>query len=61
MDRAQLRLEIIKLTYTHGRDTTEAVSRARDLENYIFESQDEKQNEKKKKSHLKPGNSEHLS
>ncbi len=60
MDRALVRLEIIKLTYTHGRDAAEAVSRARELENYIFEFQDEKQKEVKSKPR-KTGNSENLS
>lgn len=59
MDRALIRLEVIKLTYTHGRDSAEAVYRARELENYIFELQDESLHEKKK-SH-KAGNSKNLS
>ena len=37
MTREEFRLECLKLTYTHGRDSAEAVARAKDLEKYIFE------------------------
>lgn len=36
-ERAELRLELLKLTYTHGRESTEAVSRAKILEDFILE------------------------
>lgn len=50
MTRESLRLELLKLTYTHGRDSAEAVGRAKELEKYLFE--EEVRAEKKKK----PGN-----
>lgn len=37
MEREDLRLELVKLTYTHGRTTAEAVARAKDLEAYVSE------------------------
>lgn len=37
MDRETLRLELVKLTYAHGRDAAEAVGRAKDLEAYVSE------------------------
>lgn len=36
MDERELRLELLKLTYTHGRDVSEAVSKAEVLENYVL-------------------------
>lgn len=38
MDRHQLRLELLRLTYTHGRDSAEAVARAKALEEYVTEA-----------------------
>jgi len=35
MDQKTLRLELLKLTYTHGRPAAEAVARARELEDFI--------------------------
>lgn len=35
MQRDELRLELLKLTYAHGRDAAEAVGRAKTLEEYI--------------------------
>lgn len=35
MDLDELRLELLKLTYVHGRDAPEAVARARELEKYV--------------------------
>lgn len=32
---AQLRLELVKLTHTHGRPAEEAVARASELERYV--------------------------
>lgn len=40
MTKTEVRLEVLKLTYTHSRDAAEAVARARKLEEYIFETQD---------------------
>ena len=31
-----MRLELLKLTYTHGRDAAEAVARAKALEAFVF-------------------------
>lgn len=36
MQRDQLRLELLRLTYAHGRDFAEAVARAKVLEDYVF-------------------------
>ena len=38
MDRLTLRFELLKLTYTHGREVPEAVERARQLETYVLQS-----------------------
>lgn len=35
MSISEIRLELIKLTYSHGRDATEAVGRAEKLEEYV--------------------------
>jgi len=35
VERQHLRLELLKLTYTHGRDSSEAVSKAEALEAYV--------------------------
>jgi len=35
MDQKTLRLELLKLTYTHGRPAAEAVERAKELEEFI--------------------------
>jgi hypothetical protein len=43
MDRQELRLEIVKLTYTHGREITEAVARAKALEAYILDESEKKE------------------
>lgn len=40
MLRSQLRLELLKLTYTHARSAEEAVSRASELEKYAFVKED---------------------
>lgn len=37
MSLEELRFEILKLTYAHAREATEAVVRAKVLEAYIFE------------------------
>lgn len=37
MNRADLRLELLKLTYSHGREPSEAVDRAKVLEAYLHE------------------------
>jgi len=37
MTRDELRLELLKLTYVHGRMTAEAVARARELEMYVIQ------------------------
>jgi hypothetical protein len=37
MEIESLRLELLKLTYTHGRDIPEIVERARGLEAYVKE------------------------
>jgi hypothetical protein len=37
MDREALRLELLKLTYSHGRPAGEAVGRAKELEDYVLE------------------------
>ena len=34
MNIEQIRLELVKLTYNHGRDASEAVDRAKALESY---------------------------
>ena len=36
MEREDIRLECIKIAYAHSRDATEAVGRAKILENYIY-------------------------
>lgn len=41
MTREEFRLECLKLTYSHGRESAEAVARARDLEKYIFEKHED--------------------
>lgn len=38
MDRAELRLELLKLTYNHSHGPIEAIGRARKLEEFLFES-----------------------
>lgn len=35
MDRQTLRLELLKLTYSHGRQASEAVARAKELEDFV--------------------------
>ena len=35
VDALQMRLELLKLTYSHGRPAVEAVARAEDLEKYV--------------------------
>jgi hypothetical protein len=35
MTRDELRLELLRLTYSHGRDSAEAVERAKVLESYV--------------------------
>jgi hypothetical protein len=50
MDRQELRLEIVKLTYTHGREITEAVARAKALEAYILDESEKKEVFSKHKS-----------
>lgn len=42
MDLKDLRIELLKLTYTHGRDASEAVTRAKELEGYVIESSAQK-------------------
>lgn len=37
MNIDSLRLELLRLTYTHGRDPAEAVGRAKVLEGYVNE------------------------
>lgn len=37
MTRDELRLELLKLTYVHGREAAEAVRRAKELESYVQE------------------------
>lgn len=39
MKREDLRLELLKLTYAHGRDVAEAVGRAKVLETYVWEQE----------------------
>jgi hypothetical protein len=36
---AEVRLELLRLTYTHGREASEAVDRAKILESYITQGQ----------------------
>lgn len=36
MSEQELRLELVKLTYNHGRDVSEAVGRAKILEEYVL-------------------------
>ncbi len=58
MNREEMRLEILKLTYTHGRETSEAVGRAKALEDYIFEQTQSEANPKTlEKPKSKAGNS----
>lgn len=40
MTRADLRLELLKLSYTHSRDAVEAVGRAKVLENFVLETEE---------------------
>lgn len=67
IDQKALRLELLKLTYAHGRDSAEAVRRAKELEAYCNESPEpvqppvvdkpvEKPAEHAKKSKKKPDN-----
>jgi len=37
MTQQELRLELLKLTYSHGREASEAVKRAGVLESYVLE------------------------
>jgi len=46
MTRDELRLELLKLTYVHGRMTAEAVARARELEMYVNQAPDDQKNTK---------------
>lgn len=39
MERQALRLELLKLTYTHAREASEAVARAKVLETYVTEGE----------------------
>jgi hypothetical protein len=39
MDLKELRLELLKLTYSHGREAPEAVARAEVLEQYVIPNQ----------------------
>lgn len=55
MERDELRLELLKLTYSHGRDAAEAVRRAKELERYISATNPESSEKLKK-----PGKSEAL-
>lgn len=54
MDKAQLRLELIKLTYTHGRDVCEAVARAKALEAYLNDDSSVEASEPKNKGGATP-------
>jgi hypothetical protein len=40
MTREELRLELLKLTYTHGRTSAEAVARAQELEGHVTAVED---------------------
>lgn len=37
MTKPELRLELLKLTYNHGREASEAVNRAKELETFVFD------------------------
>ena len=41
MTRAELRLELLKLSYTHGRDVAEAVGRAKNMEEFVLQESSE--------------------
>lgn len=62
MNLQELRLELLKLTYNHGREASEAVTRAKELEAYVTENLAQKaaQVDKPTKTppkHLQRGNS----
>lgn len=64
METKALRLELLKLAYTHGREAREAVARAEELEKYVLDGDTSAKvatpNEKKAPLHLqknKRGNS----
>lgn len=39
MTKDEMRLELLKLTYTHGRTSAEAVARAEELEAFVLEDE----------------------
>lgn len=62
MELKELRLELLKLTYNHGREAREAVDRAKELETYVLEVAKSKAAESGKTTrtppkHLQRGNS----
>lgn len=44
-----LRLELLKLTYTHARDTAQIVHRTEQLEAYVLQGQTQKQRSSRKR------------
>lgn len=62
MELKEIRLELLKLTYSHGREAREAVDRAKELETYVLEVAKSKTDEPGKTTrtppkHLQRGNS----
>jgi hypothetical protein len=49
MTRDEVRLELLKLTYTHGREAADAVVRAKVLEAYVVETAEAPKGKKQKK------------
>lgn len=40
MTQSELRIELLKITYSHGREASEAVTRAKELEAYLLEAEE---------------------
>lgn len=55
MDRQEIRLELLRLTYSHGRDTSEAVQRAKDLEAYVYSEGAKRRGRPPKSGNLETG------
>lgn len=59
MNRDELRLELLKLTYSHGRSAQDAVDRALELESYVCKPEVQAQFKEPQALEKKNGKSTH--
>jgi hypothetical protein len=57
MDKDIIRLELVKLTYHHGREVAETVRRAKELEEYVLQGVQKEKSNFSAKEKSKAGNS----